>query len=94
MGKNIRIIKDELFDIPPLFDLIRQESGLSLREMYQVFNMGHRLECYVSDLSIAEDMIKISASFGIEAKIIGRVEASEHPQIVIEYGDESMVFDF
>ncbi len=94
MGKNLRIIKDELFDIPPLFDLIRQESGLSLREMYQVFNMGHRLECYVSDLSIAEDMIKISASFGIEAKIIGRVEASEHPQIVIEYGDESMVFDF
>lgn len=94
MGKSVRIIKDTLFDIPPLFDLIRKESGLSLREMYQVFNMGHRLECYVSDLSVAEDMINISASFGIEAKIIGRVEASEHPQIVIEYGDEKMVFDF
>ena len=94
MGKNIRIVKDELFDIPPLFDLIRKESGLSLREMYQVFNMGHRLECYMSDLSVAEDMIQISASFGIEAKIIGRVEASEHPQIVIEYQNENMIFDF
>jgi phosphoribosylformylglycinamidine cyclo-ligase len=94
MGKNIRIVKDKLFDIPPLFDLIRKESGLSLREMYQVFNMGHRLECYVSDMSVAEDMIQISASFGIEAKIIGRVEASEKPQIVIEYQDEKMVFDY
>jgi len=94
MGKGLRIIKDQLFDTPPLFDLIRNESGLSLREMYQVFNMGHRLECYVSDLSVAEDMIKIADSFGVEAKIIGRVEAWDHPQIEIIYAGESMVFDF
>jgi len=94
MNKDISIIKDNLFDIPPLFSLIRNESGLSMREMYQVFNMGHRLECYVADISVAEDMIKISSSFGVDAKIIGRVKESEHPQIVIEYGDESMVFDF
>ena len=94
MNKDIRIIKDNLFDIPPLFTLIRNESGLSMREMYQVFNMGHRLECYIADISVAEDMIKISSSFGVDAKIIGRVKESEHPQIVIEYGDESMVFDF
>jgi len=94
MNKDISIIKDNLFDIPPLFSLIRNESGLSMREMYHVFNMGHRLECYVADISVAEDMIKISSSFGVDAKIIGRVKESEHPQIVIEYGDESMVFDF
>ncbi|MGB4959702.1 MAG: AIR synthase related protein, partial [Saprospiraceae bacterium] len=71
MHPGIHIIKDNLFEIPPLFQLIRQESGLSFYEMYQVFNMGHRLECYVSDLSAAEHMVAIAAGFDIEAKIIG-----------------------
>jgi len=94
MNKDIRIIKDNLFDIPPLFSLIRNESGLSMREMYQVFNMGHRLECYVADLSVAEDLIKISTSFGVDAKIIGRVENSDHPQINIRHDGENVSFDF
>lgn len=94
LDKNIRIVKDDLFDIPPLFELIKKESGLSLREMYQVFNMGHRLECYVSDINVAKEIIEISNSFNIDAKIIGRVVHSEHPQILIKNGDEEILFDY
>jgi phosphoribosylformylglycinamidine cyclo-ligase len=94
MGSNLRIVKDELFDTPPLFQLIRDESGLSLREMFQVFNMGHRLESYVSDLATAEAVIQIAESYGVEAKIIGRTEISDHPQIVIRHESETIVFDY
>jgi phosphoribosylformylglycinamidine cyclo-ligase len=69
------VIKDNLFPIPPLFELIHQESGTSWEEMYQVFNMGHRMELYV-DPAIAEDIIAISESFGVAAQIVGRVEES------------------
>jgi len=84
---NLHIIKDELFVVPPLFDLIQKESGTSPREMYQVFNMGHRMELYVSP-ETAEEIIKISKSFSIDAKIIGRVEKSQEKKLtlVTKYG--------
>ena len=73
---NLHIVKDNLFEIPPLFELIKNESKTSAREMYQVFNMGHRMEIYVNH-SIADEIIKISKSFSVEAKIIGVVENSK-----------------
>jgi phosphoribosylformylglycinamidine cyclo-ligase len=94
MPANVSIIKDQLFDMPPLFKLIRDESGLSLEEMYQVFNMGHRLECYTPDLAAAEGMIKLAASFGIAAKIIGRVEVSDRPKIIIKTDEEEIVYHY
>ena len=72
---ELHIIKDNLFPVPPLFDLIKNESNTSWKEMYKVFNMGHRMELYVDEL-IAEEIIAISNSFNIDAKIIGRVEES------------------
>ncbi|MBK9254267.1 MAG: phosphoribosylformylglycinamidine cyclo-ligase [Saprospiraceae bacterium] len=77
VDKNLHIIKDNVFEIPPLFRLIQSESGLSLTEMYQVFNMGHRLEIYVSDKNRAEEFIRISKEFGIDAQVIGRVESAD-----------------
>ncbi|MCY4562181.1 MAG: AIR synthase-related protein [Flavobacteriaceae bacterium] len=74
---NLFIIKDNLFQPPKIFELIRQTSNTPLSEMYQVFNMGHRLEFYV-DEHIAQDIIEISKSFSIEAKIIGRVESRDN----------------
>ncbi len=73
--RNKHVIKDNFFDIPPLFDLIRRQSGAEPREMYRVFNMGHRMEIYVP-ASVAERVISISESFGVPAKIVGRVEAA------------------
>ncbi len=84
---NLHIIKDNLFPIPPLFKLIKEQSGTDWKEMYQVFNMGHRMELYVSP-DIANDIISIAKSFNIDAKIIGRVEKSEMKQLTItsEFG--------
>ena len=84
---NLHIIKDELFEVPPLFDLIQKESGTSPREMYQVFNMGHRMELYVSP-ETAEEVIKISKSFSVDAQIIGRVEKSHEKKLTLitKYG--------
>ena len=73
--ENLHIVKDHLFEIPPLFKLIQKESKTDWKEMYQVFNMGHRMELYVRP-EIAEEIIAISKSFGVEAQIVGRVEAS------------------
>jgi len=85
---RLHVIKDDLFRLPPLFDLIQQQSGTSWEEMYKVFNMGHRMELYVPE-SIAEGIISISESFGIEAKVIGRVEDSAEKRVSIcsPYGD-------
>ncbi|MEO6520517.1 MAG: AIR synthase related protein [Mucilaginibacter sp.] len=85
---NLHIIKNNLFPTPPLFKLIQQESQTSWQEMYKVFNMGHRMELYVPE-SIAADLIKISQSFGIDAQIIGRVEAADKKQVTItsEFGE-------
>ncbi len=78
--KNLHIIKDNLFEAPPLFKLIQDQSGTDWKEMYQVFNMGHRMELYVNE-AIAADIVKISESFNIPAQIIGRVEACEEKKI-------------
>ena len=79
---NLHIIKDNLFEIPPLFELIKNESKTSAREMYQVFNMGHRMEIYVNH-SIADEIIKISKSFSVDAKIIGFVENSSSKKLTL-----------
>lgn len=79
---NKRIIKDNLFPVPPLFDLIHKESGTPAREMYKVFNMGHRMELYVAPEN-AERIIAISESFGVPAQIIGRVEEAEANSLLI-----------
>jgi len=80
--ENLHIIKDNLFEVPPLFELIQQQSQTSWREMYQVFNCGHRMELYVPE-DIAADLIKISNSFGVDAQIVGRVEQSESKKLSI-----------
>ena len=79
---KLHIIKDNLFDLPPVFKLIQQESGTSWKEMYQVFNMGHRMEIY-TDRSTADKIISISNEFNIEAKIVGRVEDSKNKKLTI-----------
>ena len=79
---KLHIIKDNLFDLPPVFKLIQEESGTSWKEMYQVFNMGHRMEIY-TDRSTADKIINISNSFNIEAKIVGRVEDSKNKKLTI-----------
>lgn len=85
---RLHVIKDNLFACPPLFRLIQQESGTDWHEMYRVFNMGHRMELYLPE-QFAETVIQISQSFGIQAQIIGRVEASAKPQVTIRspYGE-------
>jgi phosphoribosylformylglycinamidine cyclo-ligase len=80
--ENLHIIKDNLFGVPPLFSLIQQESKTDWQEMYKVFNMGHRMELYVPS-DIAKDLINISQDFGVDAKIIGRVEHAENKQVTI-----------
>ncbi|MEE1964252.1 AIR synthase related protein [Allomuricauda taeanensis] len=84
---NLHIIKDHMFPVPPLFKLIQEQSGTDWKEMYQVFNCGHRMELYVNE-EFAEDVIRISKSFDVEAQIIGRVESSETKKLTIqsEYG--------
>jgi phosphoribosylformylglycinamidine cyclo-ligase len=79
---NVHIIKDNLFPIPPLFKLIQEESGTDWKEMYKVFNMGHRMEIYVS-AEIADSIIEISKSFNIDAQIVGRVEESQNKKLTI-----------
>lgn len=76
------IIKDNLFDTPPLFTLIQEQSKTDWKEMYKVFNMGHRMEFYVNE-SVAASIIEISKSFNIDAKIIGRVEASPEKKVTV-----------
>ncbi|MGN0003018.1 MAG: AIR synthase related protein [Sphingobacterium composti] len=80
---KVHVIKDNLFPIPPLFELIQKESNTDWQEMYKVFNMGHRMELYVSE-EIAQDIIAISESFGIPAQIVGRVEASDKKQVTVK----------
>lgn len=81
--ENLHIIKDNLFEIPPLFKLIQAESGTDWKEMYQVFNMGHRMELYVPE-TIAESIIEISKSFNVDAQVVGRVEAASSKQLTIK----------
>lgn len=79
---NVHVIKDNLFEVPPLFKLIQEQSQTGWKEMYQVFNCGHRMELYVNP-EIAEDIIAISKSFNVNAQIVGRVEASDSKKLTI-----------
>lgn len=85
---DLHIIKDNLFPVPPLFSLIQSESKTSWQEMYKVFNMGHRMELYVPE-AIAAELISISKSFNVDARIVGRVEAAGTKQVTIrsEFGE-------
>ena len=85
---ELHVIKDNLFDTPPLFKLIQEQSGTDWKEMYQVFNMGHRMELYVPE-TIASTLISISQSFGVDAQVVGRLEASPKKQLTIlsSYGE-------
>jgi phosphoribosylformylglycinamidine cyclo-ligase len=88
---NVHVIKDNLFPVPPLFKLIQEQSQTDWKEMYQVFNCGHRMELYVP-AEIANDIIAISKSFGVEAQIVGRIEASETKKLTIK--SEFGTFDY
>lgn len=85
---KVHVIKDNLFPVPPLFRLIHEQSGTPWKEMYTVFNMGHRMEVYVPE-EIAADIIAISKSFNVDAQIVGRVEASAEKKLTIrsEFGE-------
>lgn len=85
--EHVHVIKDNLFEVPPLFKLIQEQSKTDWKEMYQVFNCGHRMELYVPR-EIADDLIAISLSFGVEARIVGRVEKNQSKKLTIqsEYG--------
>lgn len=86
--ENVHVIKDNMFDVPPLFKLIQSESQTDWKEMYKVFNMGHRMEIYIPE-EFAKDIIAISESFGVDAQIVGRVEnaASKKLTIKSEFGE-------
>ncbi|SCY88371.1 AIR synthase related protein [Flavobacterium caeni] len=81
--ENLHIVKDNLFPVPPLFKLIQEQSKTDWKEMYQVFNCGHRMELYVPE-AIAGEIIEISKSFGVDAQIVGRVEAADVKKLTIE----------
>jgi phosphoribosylformylglycinamidine cyclo-ligase len=85
---KLHVVKDNLFDLPPLFRLIQEQSGTPWQEMYKVFNMGHRFEIYLPE-PFARQAIDISEGFGVEARIIGYCEPSDTPRLSIksEYGD-------
>jgi phosphoribosylformylglycinamidine cyclo-ligase len=89
--KNLHVIKDNLFPIPPLFRTIHEQSGTDWQEMYKVFNMGHRLEVYLP-AEKAQQVIEIAKSFNINAQIIGRVEASYHAHVTLH--TENGVFEY
>ena len=89
--QNMHIIKDNLFELPPLFRIIREQSGVSKQEMYRVFNMGHRMELYTNEKT-ASEIIDICHSFKLEAKVIGRVEYSTGKRLTII--DKEGVFEY
>ena len=88
---DVHVIKDNLFPVPPLFKLIQEQSGTDWKEMYTVFNMGHRMELYLPE-AIAADIIAISNTFNIDAQIIGRVEAGDKKRLTIQ--SEFGVFEY
>ena len=100
LGEGLRVVKDNLFDWPPLFRLIAEQSGTPAREMYKVFNMGHRMEIYL-DPADADEVIAISRSFGIDARVVGRVESAGgagsvgtgKTQAVIRHDGEEFIYE-
>ena len=93
LPRPLSVIKDNLFDIPPIFELIRQNSGADFREMYQVFNMGHRLEVFTNETA-AVKMIAAANTFNIEAKIIGRVEAALQSSLLLKGNFGELLYDY
>ncbi len=83
LGEQLRVVKNNLFPVPPLFELIQQHSGTAWSEMYKVFNMGHRMEIYLPE-TYAKEVIEISRSFHVDAQIVGHVEQSHNRELVIE----------
>lgn len=81
--ENVKVVKNNLFKVPPLFKTIQEQSGTSWQEMYKVFNMGHRMELYVPE-EISQEIITISKSFGIEAQVVGYCEAADKNELIIE----------
>lgn len=81
--ENLHVIKDNLFEVPPLFRIIREESGTDWREMFQVFNMGHRMEIYLEE-KYASNVIDVARSLQVDAQIIGRVEAADHRRVTVQ----------
>jgi phosphoribosylformylglycinamidine cyclo-ligase len=88
VGDHVRVVKDNLFPVPPLFRTIREQSGTDFAEMYKVFNMGHRLEVILPP-EHAEEVIAISRSFNIDAQIVGRIESAEKKELILrtEFGE-------
>lgn len=88
INNDLHVVKDNLFDVPPLFKIIQKESGTPWNEMYKVFNMGHRMEIYLQE-KYANHIIDIARHFNVEAKVIGRLEPSDHKQVTIrsEFGE-------
>jgi len=86
--ENMQIVKDNMFPLPPLFKLIQKESRTSWQEMYQVFNMGHRMEIYVPE-QIADDIIQISREFNVDARVVGYCRKSDKKSLIIksEFGE-------
>jgi phosphoribosylformylglycinamidine cyclo-ligase len=88
---NLKVVKENLFPIPPLFSLIQKNSGTSWKEMFKVFNMGHRFEIYIPE-KYTGDVIKISKQFNVEAQIIGYCESSDVKTLVIRHQGEDFVY--
>lgn len=89
---NVHVVKDNLFDVPPLFKMIHEQSGTEWKEMYKVFNMGHRMEFYV-DEQHATSIIDIAKQFGIEGKVVGRVESSDKKKVTVKSGNGTFVYE-
>ena len=90
--KDVHVIKDNLFPIPPLFDMIQKESGTSFKEMYQVFNMGHRMEIYLNP-NHADEVIQIAQSFGIPAQLVGYVEGHAGKKLTIRNQGQEFIYE-
>jgi phosphoribosylformylglycinamidine cyclo-ligase len=93
LPSNMRIVKNNLFDAPPIFKLIQANSGANTKEMYQVFNMGHRLEIF-TDAAASDNLIAIATGLGIQAQVIGFVEASDTKELVLEGSFGKEVFSY
>ena len=91
LPQPVRVIKDNLFEPPLIFQIIQQNSGADDKEMYQVFNMGHRLEIFTNESS-AQQMIDAAKQFNIDAKVVGRVEASEKKELVLKVNDKEIIY--
>ena len=91
-GENIRYVKDNLFNTPPIFNLIRESNNLSNHEMYRVYNMGSRMEI-VCDSKVADKIIDISNKFKVDAQVIGRTEKSDKTEVLIKTKDEEIKYE-